>query len=163
MNFSKNLAVSATLGVLTTLLIVGPTVADIPDNLTSATLPSQTQLQTTPPSVQPFYYLPAPPVAQVTPADGTFSIRLINTIGAPITYEVVTDTEQRSLPANSDVVLQNLSLPVSIFIYRPDTGLIQPTAATRPGQLELTLEATTDFADNVRSIELDSSGYVFLE
>ncbi len=162
MNLSKNLALSIALGLLTTLLVVGPTVAT-----PSASAPPNVSLSQTPlqaiPTVQPYYYLPAPPVTQVTPADGSISIRLVNTIGAPITYEVVTDTEQRSLPANSDVLLQNLPLPVSIFLYRPDTGLIRPTAAATPGQLELTLGATVDFSENVRSIELDRSGYLFFE
>lgn len=158
----KASAVYLVLAALTALWIIGPS-ASATDVSGPAPTPIQAQRQATPPEVRPFDFLRSPPVAQVTLEEGGLSIQLINTIGAPITYQVVTDTEQRSLPANSDVVLQDLALPVSIFLFRPDTGLIQATAVTEPGQLQVTLEAATELANNVRSIELDDAGYVFFE
>ncbi|MGF1536959.1 MAG: hypothetical protein ACFB4J_10820 [Elainellaceae cyanobacterium] len=159
----KALAVYLCLAALTMLWIVAPTGAGAAADGSGAPASVQAQRQPAGPEVPSFDFLRSPPVGRVSPESGSLSIQLINTIGAPITYQVVTDTAQRSLPANSDIVLQNLSLPVSIFLYRPDTGLIQATAATEPGQLQVTLEAATDLADNVRSIELDDAGYVFFE
>ncbi|MES1021272.1 hypothetical protein ABN584_00035 [Gloeocapsa sp. BRSZ] len=103
------------------------------------------------------------PSARVMPVDNRVNIRLTNTTNAVVFYQVIGDTEQRSLAGKSEVTLRDLSVPVSLTFSRQDRGLLRPTLnATSMGLLEVTLDATTDLAEDRTTMRVQPDGVVLL-
>ncbi|MBD2198891.1 MULTISPECIES: hypothetical protein [Calothrix] len=104
------------------------------------------------------------PVATVALLDnGNVNIRLVNDTGANITYQVVGDTDQRSLGGQSDVILQSLRAPITVTFQRADGGLISVNAqASETGLLEVRLDETTDVAQDKKAMRIQSNGSVFV-
>ncbi len=104
------------------------------------------------------------PSAIIAPTNGMVNITLMNQTGASINYQVIGDTNQRSLPGKSNVVLQNLKTPVTVTFRRQDGGLLKvsPQAASEPGMLSVTFTATTDFGTDRNSMRIQRNGSVFL-
>ncbi|PPS40633.1 hypothetical protein [Chroococcidiopsis sp. TS-821] len=103
------------------------------------------------------------PIARVTPVDGRVNIRLTNATNAVVFYQVIGDTEQRSLAGKSEVTLRNLSAPISLTFSRQDRGLLRPAvSATSMGLLEVTLDATTDLGEDRTTIRVQPDGAVLL-
>lgn len=104
-----------------------------------------------------------PPSATVTPVNGRISIRLTNTTNAIAFYQVIGDTEQRTLAGKSQVTLQNLAIPTTLTFSRQDRGLLRTTtSATTAGLLEVTFDATTDLAEDRTTLRVQPDGTVFL-
>lgn len=124
-----------------------PNLTPVPGSVTQPPLPEQQQA----------------PSARVMPVNGRVNIRLTNTTNAVIFYQVIGDTEQRSLAGKSEVTLRNLSAPVSLTFSRQDRGLLRPTlSATSMGLLEVTLDATTDLAEDRTTIRVQEDGAVLV-
>ncbi|NJN59687.1 MAG: hypothetical protein HC879_20490 [Leptolyngbyaceae cyanobacterium SL_5_9] len=128
-----------------------------------------TPTQPIPTPSNPVSFPPAPeqleePVAAVTPVNGAVSVRLINSTAAVIRYQVIEDTELRSLAGESEVTLQGLATPVTITFYREDRGLltVTPVATAEPGVLEVTLDETTDLGEDETALVIQETGSVFL-
>lgn len=95
--------------------------------------------------------------------NGNVNIRLVNDTGANITYQVVGDTNERSLGGQSDVVLQGLRAPITVTFQRADGGLIAVNAqASETGLLEVRLDETTDVAQDKKAMRIQSNGSVFV-
>jgi hypothetical protein len=145
-----------------------------PPNAASSQTPATpaipvTPEQTIPSTSTPESFPPAPeqieePVATVTPIDGAITVRLINSTAAVIRYQVIEDTELRSLAGDSEVTLQGLATPTTITFYREDRGLltVTPVAIAEPGVLEVTLDETTDLGDDETALVIQETGSVFL-
>lgn len=104
------------------------------------------------------------PVATIALLEnGNVNIRLVNDTGANITYQVVGDTDERSLGGQSDVILQGLRAPITVTFQRADGGLISVNAqASETGLLEVRLDETTDVAQDVKAMRIQSNGSVFV-
>jgi hypothetical protein len=104
------------------------------------------------------------PVATVALTNGNVNVKLVNETGANITYQVVGDTNERSLGGQSDVILQGLRAPITVTFQREDGGLLsvnaQPSSET--GMLEVRLDETTDVAQDKKAMRIQSNGSVFL-
>ncbi|MDX2100849.1 MAG: hypothetical protein SFW36_23975 [Leptolyngbyaceae cyanobacterium bins.59] len=133
--------------------------------------PYNRSLRRTPtPSVQPAPsgQPPSPeqrqaPSAQVRLVDGQATIRLINRTNAVVRYQVIGDTEFRSLQGRSEITLRSLRAPVSLTLGREDRGFLQISLASpSEGTLEATLVETTNFAADRSSLVIEPSGSVFL-
>lgn len=104
-----------------------------------------------------------PPLLVVTPVNQRISIRLINDTGATIDYEVIRDTQYRSLGGNQAITLQSLATPTTLTFRRQDGGLLQASLrSTSAGVLELRLIATPDFDLDRTTLTIDQTGGVFL-
>ncbi|MBE9189540.1 hypothetical protein IQ230_03990 [Gloeocapsopsis crepidinum LEGE 06123] len=124
-----------------------PSSTPAPSSVTQPPLPEQQQA----------------PITRVMPVDGRVNIRLTNTTNAVIFYQVIGNTEQRSLAGKSEVTLRDLPAPVSLTFSRQDRGLLRPTlSATSMGLLEVTLDATTDLAEDRTTIRVQQDGAVLV-
>ncbi|WP_155706762.1 hypothetical protein [Gloeocapsopsis dulcis] len=124
-----------------------PSPTPVPGSVTQPPLPEQQQA----------------PSARVMPVDGRVNVRLNNTTNAVIFYQVIGNTEQRSLAGKSEVTLRDLPAPVSLTFSRQDRGLLRPTLnATSMGLLEVTLDATTDLAEDRTTIRVQQDGAVLV-
>lgn len=104
-----------------------------------------------------------PPLLVVTPVNQRISIRVFNDTGAAIDYEVIRDTQYRSLGGNQTITLQSLATPTTLTFRRQDGGLLQPSLrSTTAGVLELRLIATSDFNLDRTTLTIDETGGVFL-
>jgi hypothetical protein len=103
-------------------------------------------------------------VATVSPSDGRVSVRLVNKTNAPIVYQVIGDTQLRSLGGRTEVMLQGLRTPANVAFYRQDRGLLMvtPQTSSRSGMLDVTLQETTDFAVDRTSMRIENNGAVYL-
>jgi hypothetical protein len=103
------------------------------------------------------------PAATVAPVQGKLSVRLVNKTGANISYQVIGDTNQRSLQGKSDVMLTGLATPATITFKRDDGGLLSATAqpASEPGMVEATLTETTDLGMDRSTMRIQNTGAVF--
>lgn len=115
--------------------------------------------QTTPPLPEELQ----PPSATVVLVDGTVNVRLVNQTYTDITYQVVGDTEPRTLSGRDDVTLRTLRVPVTITFQRPDRGLLLVSPeASEAGSLEVTLTETTDLDVDKSVMTIQETGDVFL-
>lgn len=133
----------------------------------SNTAPTKPSNQTEPPSedvIQP--PLPEsqqPPNATVVPVDGKINIRLINTTNAAVNYQLIGNTNQRTLKGESDVTLQNITTPVTLTFGREDKGLLRVNAkAASPGLLEVLLDETINLDEDKSTLVVQPTGAVFV-
>lgn len=105
------------------------------------------------------------PSAKIAPADGKVTIKLVNATNALINYQVVGDTQQRTLGEQSQVQLQALKIPTNITYQRQDGGLLlaRPQATATPGLLQVTFTATNDLNADTKSMNVQDNGSVFLQ
>jgi hypothetical protein len=90
-------------------------------------------------------------------------LRLVNQTYTDITYQVVGDTEPRTLSGRNDVTLRTLRAPVTITFQRPDRGLLLVSPqASEAGSLEVTLTETTDLDVDKSAMTIQETGDVFL-
>lgn len=139
-----------------------------PEGITPPT-PEQVPSPSTPPAPGSVLQPPLPkqsqsPSATVMPINGKVSIKLVNETGANITYQVIGDTNQRSLQGKSNVNLLDLSAPVTLTFKRNDGGLlmVSPQASSQPGMLEVTFTETTDLTTDRTTMTVQETGAVFL-
>ncbi|MEG4320409.1 MULTISPECIES: hypothetical protein [unclassified Microcoleus] len=104
------------------------------------------------------------PAARVTAASGTVVIKLVNTTNAVINYQVVGITPPRTLGEQSEIVLTNIKVPITLTYQRPDGGLmlVRPQATATTGMLQVNFGATTDLGVDTKSMEIQEDGRVFL-
>ncbi|MGH8002880.1 MAG: hypothetical protein ACREPR_26465 [Brasilonema sp.] len=103
------------------------------------------------------------PIALVTPANGKVSVRLKNNTNARINYEALGYTGQRVLSGRTEVVLQNLPLPVTISTVRQDNGFVKVTpTSTKSGLIELSLDEQRNTSDKQGVVRIQEDGKVFL-
>ncbi|MEA5505031.1 hypothetical protein VB735_18350 [Halotia wernerae UHCC 0503] len=122
--------------------------------------------------VSPEVSVPQPPLpsqrqtasTKLALADGKVNIRLVNETGANVTYQVIGDTQPRTLEGKSNVMLQGLNAPITLTLYRKDRGLLQviPQATSTPGMLEVKLDETTDPGMDKGSVRVQEDGTVFV-
>ncbi|MDZ8056069.1 MAG: hypothetical protein RMX68_021725 [Aulosira sp. ZfuVER01] len=134
------------------------------DSSTTSTTPQQVPTQqdsVTEPSLQ---QQGQSPVATVALANGNVSVRLVNDTGANVTYQVIGDTDERSLSGKSDVVLQGLRAPVTVTFQREDGGLLSvtPQPSSETGLLEVRLKETTNVSQDKKAMRIQSNGSVYL-
>lgn len=135
---------------------------EAPYNRSRTTAPAPSQPST--PTIQP----PPPeeqqaPSATIPPVEGQVSVKLVNKTGANISYQVIGDTNQRSLQGKSEVMLTGLSVPVTVTFRRDDSGLLNATAqpSSEPGMLEVILIETTDLGIDSSTMRIQNTGAVF--
>ncbi|MBD2208796.1 hypothetical protein H6G27_02785 [Nostoc linckia FACHB-104] len=103
------------------------------------------------------------PIATVALNNGNVNVKLVNDTGANVTYQVIGDTNERSLSGKSDIVLQNLRAPITVTFQRQDGGLLSVNAQpSETGLLEVRLNETTDVAQDAKAMRIQSNGSVFL-
>lgn len=142
-------------GVLLTTTLVPP----IMGNANAQVRPSAPIVNPPLPSEQ------QPPIATLRPSNGLVGVKLINKTGADIAYQVIGDTQVRTLSGRSTAMLQALKTPANVTFYRRDRGflLVSPQVpTTAPNTIELTLTETTDFAIDKTALSIDPDGAVYL-
>lgn len=101
--------------------------------------------------------------ARVIPTNGAVDIQLINTMNIPVTYQVIADTAQRSLPARGQATLQDLPVPITVTFVRLDNGLVRVVPrVTAPGSLEITLSEAASVGASSAALRVQRDGSVFL-
>ena len=100
----------------------------------------------------------------LTPQQSGLSIELLNNTNAELTYQLVGDTEVRTLAANSSTLLHGLSQPTTLTFQRSDGGFLIADVVEQEdsGRLRLVLDETADLSDSSIALNVDSSGKVFL-
>ena len=104
------------------------------------------------------------PSARVTPTEGMVAIKLVNTTNAVINYQVIGVTPPRTLGEQSEILLKNIKVPITLTYQRPDGGLllVRPQATATPGMLQVSFGATTDLGADTKSMEIQEDGKVIL-
>jgi hypothetical protein len=111
------------------------------------------------------YYesVPQTTLSYVEPTAGDVRIRLNNRTNSNIRYQAVGDTDLRILEPGSSTMLSDVEVPISVFVYREDNGLIQATAnSSQAGMLDVDLGETQDFAAADLSIRISPEGAVYV-
>lgn len=105
------------------------------------------------------------PEAMVTPVNNQVAITLINQTGATVAYEVVGQTETRTLRGSQTVTLSNLDIPTSLLFRREDNGLLKVTLESdRPaGFVKVVLSYTEDFAVDRTTLSIDQQGGITVD
>ena len=105
------------------------------------------------------------PVTAIAPVNSKVTLRFINQTGAAIDYEVLGQTQSRTLAGRSEIALQELTLPTTFTFRRQDKGFLLVTLQENnpaPGTLTLTVQETADFTVDRTSLYIDKAGNVFL-
>lgn len=114
-------------------------------------------------TVQPLPEELGPAIAQVTPQNQQVNVTLTNDTQAAITYEVIGQTDRRTLNGRDTVVLRGLALPTTISTVRNDSGLLNfNTAIDEAGQLQVTLDENPQFNEVQGVLQIQEDGEVFL-
>jgi hypothetical protein len=103
------------------------------------------------------------PDSAMTPVNGKVSIRFVNGTGADIEYQVVGDTEYRTLAGNAEMTLKDLPVAATLTFRRKDSGLlrVQFRADDPTGTIVVNVGATTDFALDRTTLYIDQQGKIF--
>lgn len=101
-------------------------------------------------------------IAVVTPVAGAVDVRLRNDTTTSIAYQVIGNTEQRTLGGGQDVLLRGLPVPMTLTLVRPDGGFVRvtPLASEGTGVLSLLLSGTGDLGENIRTLNIQPNGQV---
>lgn len=105
------------------------------------------------------------PYSSITPVNGKVTIHFINETGSAIDYQVIDNTEYRSLAGRSQMTLQNLATPTTFTFRRADNGFLQVTLhpdSPKAGTLTMRVRETPDFAADRTSVYVDQRGSVYL-
>ncbi len=105
------------------------------------------------------------PRARITLNTDRMNVTLINNTNAVINYQVVGDTQPRSLAGLSTIALQGLRVPATLTLHRQDGGLIKVTpkqSEKSPNTLEATLDTTTDLGVDTPTMRVEASGSIYL-
>lgn len=104
-----------------------------------------------------------PPVASLTLVDGKFNIRFVNETGAAIEYQVIGQTEYRTLGGRSEISLQDLTTPTTFTFRRKDSGFLDVSLQSTAGNtVTMLVRETSDFRADRTSLYVDRQGRVFL-
>ncbi|MGB3300869.1 MAG: hypothetical protein WBA76_21595 [Phormidesmis sp.] len=134
-----------------------------PDAPDTTIAPSTTVPSTAAPSTEPLPETLDEAIATVTPLNNQLSISLMNTTGTTVTYEVLGDTSRRVLMAGESVMLQAISLPVTITTVREDNGFLSVAATSSvAGLFEISLSQRPDLDNDQSVIRIQADGQVFV-
>ena len=101
--------------------------------------------------------------ALVKAINGQFNIRLTNTTNTEVTYELVGHTNQRQLTGNTNFLLQDIAMPVTVTVLREDGGLIRVTPIpAAPGILELKLDEALNLDQDRRAVRVREGGSLLI-
>ena len=117
---------------------------------------------TTEPVLQPPPEEQQAPSAIVMPVNGKINIKLMNATNTVVNYQVIGDTNQRTLAGGSDVTLQNIATPVTVTCVREDNGLLKVIPTASQGLLEVMLDETTSLDEDQHTIRVEQSGGVLI-
>lgn len=143
-----------------------PEQTDTQDDTTETSSPTQA-LPTSGQNTLPDASLPLPesledPITTIELTEEFITISLTNNIGTDITYEVIGDTERRTLAAGETTVLRGIELPSTIALVRPDSGLVEISTSTERDKLNLSISAETGLDDTQGVVTIQDNGYVFV-
>ena len=139
-----------------------------PDAMIPQSVNEQTALPTLP-SMKPMLpnqpLLPEdqqPVVATIVPQMGKVGVFIKNVTNTPITYQVIGNTQQRTLAARAEIMLEALPVPATLTFLRSDGGLVNvvPMGNSEPGVLGLTLNGAMGLSDSQTTVRILSSGKV---
>lgn len=103
------------------------------------------------------------PSGQIRMLNGQVNVKLVNKTGAAVSYQVIGDTQYRTLEGRTDVTLRTLRPPVTLTMKRQDGGLLQiGLNSATDGLLEVTLTEATDLSVDKSALVIEPSGDVFL-
>jgi hypothetical protein len=103
------------------------------------------------------------PDGKVVLVNGKVNVRLTNKTSDRLFYQVVGQTNRRSLAENSTVALQALTLPASILFRRQDGALLKPSLKlVGEGTVEVRLDETNDLGLDRKSLSIRNDGALFL-
>ncbi len=124
------------------------------------------QAQTPTPSeaeVKPWSEAQENRVALVKAIGGQFNVRLMNLTNTEVTYELVGHTNQRQLTGNTNFLLQDLAMPVTVTVLREDGGLVKITPRpAAPGILELRLDEALNLDQDRRAVRVREGGSLLI-
>ncbi|MEG4802581.1 hypothetical protein QUB63_13230 [Microcoleus sp. ARI1-B5] len=103
------------------------------------------------------------PDGKMVPVNGKANVRLTNKTSDRLFYQVVGQTNRRSLAENTTVALQALTLPASIVFRRQDGALLK--VSLKPvgeGTVEVRLDETNDSGVDRKSLSIRNDGALFL-
>lgn len=103
------------------------------------------------------------PVARVMPAEGLVTVSLINNTGDPVTYEVVGDTQRRTLMVDETIMLRGLTLPSTITAVRQGDALLDmEVSSSETGMIEVSLIQASELSDHQGVLRIQQDGKVFI-
>ena len=86
------------------------------------------------------------------------NITLINKTNASVCYQALKYTGQRNLSGQSEITLKNLPTPVTVTMFREDGGLLRIISNRKAQSLRVTLEETTDLANDKQALTISEDG-----
>jgi serine/threonine protein kinase len=102
-------------------------------------------------------------VAAVSPTSGRVDVSLVNATGTVVSYQVLGNTDERSLYADMRSNLRGLPAPANVSFYRPDRGpIVVNTKTIGPNKIEVTLRRGNGPDDDHSFLTVQESGKVIL-
>ena len=102
-------------------------------------------------------------IAAASPSSGRVDVSLVNATGTVVSYQVLGNTDERSLSAHMRSNLRGLPAPANVSFYRPDRGPIEVSIKTiAPGKIEVTLTRGYGPETDHSFITVQTSGKVIL-
>jgi serine/threonine protein kinase len=102
-------------------------------------------------------------VAAVSPTGGRVDVSLVNATGTVVSYQVLGNTDERSLYADMRSNLRGLPAPANVSFYRPDRGpIVVKTRTLGPNKIEVTLRRGNGPDDDHSFLTVQESGKVIL-
>jgi serine/threonine protein kinase len=103
-------------------------------------------------------------IATASPSSARVDVSLVNATGTVVSYQVLGNTDERSLYADMRSNLRGLPAPANVSFYRPDRGPIEVSTKTiAPGKIEVTLRRGDGPDKDHSFITIQDSGKITLD
>jgi serine/threonine protein kinase len=103
-------------------------------------------------------------IATASPNSSRVDVSLVNATGTVVSYQVLGNTDERSLYADMRSNLRGLPAPANVSFYRPDRGPIEVSIKTlAPGKIEVILRRGDGPDKDHSFITVQDSGKVTLD
>lgn len=114
---------------------------------------------TTPPSVEQEFK-----EGEMSPVNGEVTIKLVNEMNTPVTYQLIGDTSDRQLSSDSIITLHSIEAPTTLTFYRPDGGFINaiPEPTEETGVLQVTLQEAYDVDNDAQALRINEQGEIYI-
>ncbi len=140
-----------------------PSQKETPSPLPSVNSSSETASPKSSPQPTPNEGVDRKAVATVSPSSGRVDVSLVNATGTIVSYQVLGNTDERSLYADMRSNLRGLPAPANVSFYRPDRGpIVVKTKTIGPNKIEVTLSRGNGPDDDHSFLTVQESGKVIL-
>ncbi len=134
-----------------------------PNTATRIKQGEQLSIPTIPLTVRPSSESEQKVIARVIPYLGKINMRLKNNMQTTLSYQMIGDIKPQSLDGGEEIMLQNVSVPLTFTMLRSDGGLLRmlPVTNAQDNILDISFTEASGLGDSQLTLRIQDQGQVY--